>query len=192
MVPQYEVNDRRIDLVVSGAQGRLAVECDGDHWHGTPEQLENDLHRERELKRAGWRFWRVRESEFYFDQEAALRPLWAELDRRGIRPGEITAEGEPQQDDTWSAVALSAQDGWDDLDDGNSLDIEQTALTPLPPPRPDVAVSARTITEPGTARATATGASSSQIRAWARRHGYEVGVRGRLPEDVLEAYHQAH
>src|SRR5690606_10075732 len=92
VVPQFEVNGRRIDLVVSGAQGRLAVECDGDYWHG-PEQREADLDRERELKRAGWRFWRVRESEFYFDPDAALAPLWEELERRGIRPGEVVADG---------------------------------------------------------------------------------------------------
>ncbi|WP_328709918.1 Lsr2 dimerization domain-containing protein [Microbispora hainanensis] len=187
MVPQYEVNGRRIDLVVSGAQGRLAVECDGDHWHGAPEQLENDLDRERELKRAGWQFWRVRESEFYFDQEAALEPLWAELDRRGIRPGEVGTEGEPQQDENWIAVTLSEQDGLDGLDDGDSLDLEEITLAVPPKPHPGV-------TDPGpvTARMTATTPSSSHIRAWARQHGYAVSDRGRLSEDVLEAYHRAH
>ncbi|WP_328854375.1 AAA domain-containing protein [Microbispora hainanensis] len=187
VVPQYEVNGRRIDLVVSGAQGRLAVECDGDRWHGTPEQLENDLDRERELKRAGWQFWRVRESEFYFDQEAALAPLWAELDRRGIRPGEVDADDEAQQDESWSAVTLSAQDGWDGLDDGDSPDLEEITLAVPPKTHPG-------IMNPGpmTARMTATTPSSSHIRAWARQHGYAVGDRGRLPEDVQEAYHRAH
>jgi hypothetical protein len=27
------------------------------------------------------------------------------------------------------------------------------------------------------------------IRAWARRNGYKVGEKGRIPGDVLEAYH---
>ena len=31
-----EVNGRDIDLVITGAKGRLAVECDGQDWHGTP------------------------------------------------------------------------------------------------------------------------------------------------------------
>ncbi|GAA5038782.1 AAA domain-containing protein [Actinopolymorpha pittospori] len=117
VVPQVEVNGRRIDLVVTGANGRLAVECDGDFWHSTPEDRENDFDRERELKRAGWRFWRVRESEFYFDPDIALTSLWDELDRRGIRPGEV---GESQADataTTWSAVDLPEEDGEDGLDD---------------------------------------------------------------------------
>lgn len=29
-----------------------------------------------------------------------------------------------------------------------------------------------------------------EVRAWARRHGYPVGDRGRLPDDVLKAYDQ--
>ncbi|MGW5364463.1 hypothetical protein [Actinopolymorpha pittospori] len=52
VVPQVEVNGRRIALVVTGANGRLAVECDSDFWHSTPEDRENDFDRERELKRA--------------------------------------------------------------------------------------------------------------------------------------------
>ncbi|WP_248961125.1 AAA domain-containing protein [Sphaerisporangium perillae] len=131
VVPQVEVNGRRIDLVVSGAKGRLAVECDGDFWHGTAEQLENDLDRERELKRAGWRFWRVRESEFYFNQEAALESLWDELDRRGIAPGQVQ---ESEEDTTapasWSATALSTTEGWDGLEDGDPTDMDESALRP--------------------------------------------------------------
>ena len=33
-MPQFEIAGYRIDLVVEGMQGRLAVECDGDAWHG--------------------------------------------------------------------------------------------------------------------------------------------------------------
>ncbi|WP_229690769.1 AAA domain-containing protein [Sphaerisporangium melleum] len=111
VIPQFEVNGRRIDLVVSGAKGRLAVECDGDFWHGTPEQRDQDLDRERELKRAGWRFWRVRESEFSFDPDAALLPLWDELARRGIAPGEVLGEATVDATaPTWSALELPAGD----------------------------------------------------------------------------------
>lgn len=61
VTPQVETNRRRIDLVVTGAAGKLAVECDGDAFHTTPEQRIADLQREQELKRCGWTFWRVRE-----------------------------------------------------------------------------------------------------------------------------------
>src|SRR6516164_6323791 len=48
----------RIDMVVEGAdRRRLAVECDGDRYHG-PEQWRQDMRRQRVLERVGWRFWR--------------------------------------------------------------------------------------------------------------------------------------
>ncbi|GAB7190841.1 hypothetical protein NUM3379_15480 [Kineococcus sp. NUM-3379] len=96
VTPQVEVNGRRIDLVVTGAKGRLAVECDGDHQHSSPEQRLADLQREQELKRAGWRFWRVRGSEFAYDPEQALAGLWEVLERRGIGPHEGLVTVGPQ------------------------------------------------------------------------------------------------
>jgi very-short-patch-repair endonuclease len=86
VTPQVETNGRRIDLVVTGSAGKLAVECDGDAFHTTPEQRIADLNREQELKRCGWTFWRVRESQYYLDREAALSTLWPTLDRLGIGP----------------------------------------------------------------------------------------------------------
>jgi very-short-patch-repair endonuclease len=85
----------RIDLVVEGMQGRLAVECDGDEWHG-PDRYEQDMARQRDLERAGWQFVRIRGSEFYRDPGKAITPLWAELDYLGIKPGGIDeAAAEP-------------------------------------------------------------------------------------------------
>ena len=90
------VNHRyRIDLVVEGMQGRLAVECDGDEWHG-PDRYEQDMARQRDLERAGWQFARIRGSDFYRDRDEAMEPVWAELDRLGIRPGGVDeSAGEP-------------------------------------------------------------------------------------------------
>jgi DNA polymerase-3 subunit epsilon len=36
------------------------------------------------------------------------------------------------------------------------------------------------------------GASPAEVRTWVRANGYEVGVRGRLHQDVLSAYAAAH
>ena len=90
------INHRyRIDLVVEGMQGRLAVECDGDKWHGA-DRYEQDMSRQRDLERAGWQFARIRGGDFYRDPEKALKPVWLELDRLGIQPGGIDgAAAEP-------------------------------------------------------------------------------------------------
>jgi very-short-patch-repair endonuclease len=85
----------RIDLVVEGMQGRLAVECDGEIWHG-PDRYEQDMARQRDLERAGWQFVRIRGGDFYRDRGKATEPLWNELDRLGIKPGGIAkAAAEP-------------------------------------------------------------------------------------------------
>jgi very-short-patch-repair endonuclease len=83
--PQHRVGGLRIDLVVHGGGRRLAIECDGDKYHG-PDQWDADLRRQRVLERLGWRFWRVRGSAFYRDPNAALDPLWPLLDELGVTP----------------------------------------------------------------------------------------------------------
>lgn len=85
IIPQYEVAGYRIDLVVEGMAGRVAVECDGNHWHG-PDQYQADMARQRVLERCGWKFWRVRGSAFYLHPEGAMEDLWTALDRAGIHP----------------------------------------------------------------------------------------------------------
>lgn len=83
VIPQFKVADYKIDLVVEGAKSRLAIECDGDEWHGL-EQYEQDQWRQRILERAGWIFWRIRGSAFYRDHDQALESLWQRLDEIGI------------------------------------------------------------------------------------------------------------
>lgn len=85
--PQYEVAGKRIDLVLEGLENRLAVECDGDAWHG-PERYEQDMVRQRQLERAGLTFVRIPESEFYADRARAVRAITEECERLGIRPGD--------------------------------------------------------------------------------------------------------
>ena len=84
VVPQYNVAGYRIDLVVSGMKGQLAVKCD-DVWPGT-ERYIADMERQRQLERSGWTFWRIRASLFYRDPDKAMETLWQELDKVGIFP----------------------------------------------------------------------------------------------------------
>lgn len=85
VVPQYEIAGKRIDLVIEGGQARLAIECDGDNWHGA-DRYESDMQRQRQLERCGWEFFRVRESAFYSNKVDALNGLWGALEKKGIYP----------------------------------------------------------------------------------------------------------
>jgi very-short-patch-repair endonuclease len=82
---QHRIHGFRIDLVVLGEHARLAVECDGTRPQD-PRQFELDRGRQRDLERCGWRFLRLRASEFHRDPERALTPLWQVLADRGIWP----------------------------------------------------------------------------------------------------------
>ena len=99
VVPQYEFADKRIDLVVQGEKSQLAVECDGDFWHGV-DVYTADTERQRKLERCGWHFFRIRGSLYYADPEKALDPLWSLLDRMGISSLTATSEqaSEPEDD----------------------------------------------------------------------------------------------
>jgi hypothetical protein len=84
VVPQFKFADKRIDLVVQGQKAQLALECDGDFWHGKDEFVA-DMERQRKLERCGWQFFRIRGSCYYATPEKALEPLWVQLEKMGIR-----------------------------------------------------------------------------------------------------------
>jgi very-short-patch-repair endonuclease len=69
-----ESHSFRIDLVVEGPESRLAVECDGERWHGE-DRWHDDRARQEVLERAGWTFHRLRGSAFFRDPERAMEPL---------------------------------------------------------------------------------------------------------------------
>ncbi len=108
VVPQYPVDHRTIDLVVVGDNGRLAVECDTPSRPLQPDEVEQELHRERELRRAGWQFIRLRDSEYLLDSTAALEPLWQQLQQRRIEPRSLPAA--PRQEARWRPTLLSNDD----------------------------------------------------------------------------------
>ena len=94
VTPQVRVGQYRIDMVVEGHNdARLAVECDGDKYHG-PDKWADDMQRQRVLERAGWVFWRCFASAFIRRRKDMLNDLLKTLAERGIEP--IGAEGAPR------------------------------------------------------------------------------------------------
>lgn len=86
VTPQVGSQGYFIDLVVEGEGGRrLAIECDGDAYHG-PERWHDDMRRQRTLERVGWVFWRCFGSDFTLDPSAVMEDLVSTLQRMGIDP----------------------------------------------------------------------------------------------------------
>lgn len=124
-IPQFELAGKRIDLLIEGMQGRLAVECDGDQWHGL-EEWDRDVDRQRMLERCGLEFWRVRGSAYYRDPAAALQPLWQILKERGIFSGNQASAKES------SAVSVSSPVSSVDSEPGESENDDRSGSRPGP------------------------------------------------------------
>jgi very-short-patch-repair endonuclease len=86
VIPQVPAAGYRIDMVVEGADDRrLAIELDGDEFHG-PDKWPADMRRQRVLERAGWTFWRCFASTWSLQRETVLAELLAQLANMGIEP----------------------------------------------------------------------------------------------------------
>lgn len=81
--PQVWVGRYRIDMLVGEGTNQIALECDGDRFHGV-EQTQADMIRQAILERAGWRFIRVRGTRFYRDPDGTTEWILSELARHGV------------------------------------------------------------------------------------------------------------
>jgi len=86
VIPQVKTGAYRIDMVVEGAGDvRLAIECDGDEYHG-PDKWAHDMNRQRILERAGWVFWRCFASTWTLRKDEVIYELCERLNMMGIEP----------------------------------------------------------------------------------------------------------
>lgn len=149
--PQVEVAGYRIDLVIEGDQNRLAVECDGDVWHGL-DRWDYDMHRQRQLERAGWRFVRIRASEFYLDRGQAIERIIRACEQMKIGPLPLQSEEAPRltaaasveegaalsgQSESTHASEVASQSGASDSSESGPLSAygNRMVVSGLPDPR---------------------------------------------------------
>ncbi len=92
VTPEFSAGAYSIDLVVTGNGRRLAIECDGEQFHG-PEKLQEDLERQAILERLGWTFVRIRGSLFFRDEDRALQPVFRRLQELNITPELVPGAG---------------------------------------------------------------------------------------------------
>ncbi|WP_233236960.1 AAA domain-containing protein [Bordetella sp. LUAb4] len=86
VTPQVRSGAYRLDMVVEGANdARLAIECDGDAFHG-PDRWADDMSRQRILERAGWTFWRCFASTWRLRKDEVFAELVERLTSMGITP----------------------------------------------------------------------------------------------------------
>ncbi len=92
LVQQWKVGAYRLDIVAVCGKNTAAIECDGDRWHSGEAKIREDMERQTILERLGWRFIRIRGSEFYRDAEKTIDRVVSELEKFGIKPEASTPE----------------------------------------------------------------------------------------------------
>jgi very-short-patch-repair endonuclease len=108
VTPQVKTGAYRIDMVVEGSGDlRLAIECDGDEFHGA-DRWQHDMNRQRVLERAGWTFWRCFASTWTLRRDEVTEELVQYLYRMGIEPvGAMERASRFVEKRTWRASSLA-------------------------------------------------------------------------------------
>lgn len=135
IVQQWEVGAYRIDMVALYKNSAVAIECDGERWHSGEDAIRADMERQTILERLGWRFIRIRGSEYYRDTEQTMERVKDELSNYGIEPEETTTVDEESQNDTdllkrvrqRAAIILESTTK---VDNGNNIKTIEVALNP--------------------------------------------------------------
>ena len=83
---QWEAGLYKIDMVALFQDKKVAIECDGEKWHSTEEQIREDMERQNVLERCGWEFIRIRGSRYFKNPESTMKTLIEELNGKGIYP----------------------------------------------------------------------------------------------------------
>ena len=91
---QRSVGAYRLDIVAVCGSRSVAIECDGERWHSGESRIREDMERQTILERLGWRFIRIRGSEYYRDPGACMERVCRELEESGIRPEARSPEPE--------------------------------------------------------------------------------------------------
>ncbi len=112
VIPQVKTGAYRIDMVIEGASDiRLAIECDGDEFHG-PDRWQHDMNRQRILERAGWVFWRCFASTWTMRKDEVLFELLQRLHAMGIDPlGAVERASTSVEKRTWRHPVEEAEVG---------------------------------------------------------------------------------
>lgn len=101
IVPQWQVGAYRIDMVAIYGDKKVAIECDGERWHGE-DKIEEDMIRQSILERLGWTFIRIRGSEFYSNKEETIELVIKKLEALKVYP--YTNSNESLQESKYTLV----------------------------------------------------------------------------------------
>lgn len=75
LTPQCKVGKYKIDFGIIKNSKKIAIECDGSKSHSGLDKIREDIDRQLILERAGWRFFRLQSTEWFYKNEKVSRRL---------------------------------------------------------------------------------------------------------------------
>ena len=90
IIQQYPVGAYRLDIVVLCEKRKVVIECDGERYHSGKDKIKEDMQRQAILERIGWRFIRIRGSQFFRNPDETMQQVFDELSFYKIYPESIS------------------------------------------------------------------------------------------------------
>lgn len=84
LVQQWKVGAYSIDMVAICGNNKVAIECDGERFHSGEAKIREDMERQTILERLGWRFIRIRGSEYFGNPAKTIECVINELNELGV------------------------------------------------------------------------------------------------------------
>jgi len=109
VIPQYTVGRYRIDMIIHDGNKRVALECDGERFHGE-DQVENDLMRQIQLERLGWSFIRLRGSMYYSNKEKGINYVVEKLNNMKIYPSTEILNEQTENSEILQRIKVKSRD----------------------------------------------------------------------------------
>ncbi len=133
LVQQWEVGAYRLDMVAICGKKTVAIECDGEKWHSGEVKIREDMERQTILERLGWRFIRIRGSEYYRNPEKTMERVIAELASLGIEPESEQIDEADHSSDLLDRVKAKASQILNEEEDVESFDSDKVIEFALNP-----------------------------------------------------------
>lgn len=129
VIPQYTVGRYRIDMIIHDGNKRVALECDGEKYHGE-DQVENDLMRQIQLERLGWSFIRLRGSMYYSNKDKGINYVVEKLNSMKIYPSKEILNEQSENSELLQRIKIKSGDfTFDDIKTNNKKEVIKRNLT---------------------------------------------------------------
>ena len=86
VVSQYPIGSYKIDMVIRCGNKCVALQCDGDSRNKGNDDIRKTMECQAVLERIGWRFIRVRGSEYFLNPISTIEHIDEQLKNYGINP----------------------------------------------------------------------------------------------------------